>query len=161
MDVRIDDTFRLAQKWKPQSVGIEISGQQKGFIKWILAEMEYRNQWFTLASDKSSNELGIRPVTNKIERFMIVQPLFAQHKFWFPEELRHSPPLVEMNDELTLVSRSGFKSKKDDFSDTISMLGAISSYRPSEEIPAPGAGNDIWGDWEQPDQTSNMDSYIV
>jgi hypothetical protein len=161
MDQNIDDTFRLAQKWNPQSVGVEISGQQKGFIKWIQAEMEYRNQWFTLASDKASGELGIRPVVNKIERFMIIQPLFAQHKFWWPEELRLSEPMVEMYDELTLLSRAGFKSKKDDFGDTISMLGGISTYRPSQITPNPGSSDDMWGDWEQPDRSTALDSYIV
>jgi len=32
MDKNIDDLFRLAQMYKPQSVGIEVSGQQGGFI---------------------------------------------------------------------------------------------------------------------------------
>jgi phage terminase large subunit-like protein len=161
MDKNIDDTFRLAQKWNPISVGVEISGQQKGFIKWLLAEMGHRNQSFALASDKTSGELGIRPVVNKLERFMVVQPQFAQHKFWFPEELRLSDPMVEMHDELTLLSRGGFKSKKDDFGDTISMLGSINAYRPSQPIPGPGAGQDIWGEWEESTETSAMDSYIV
>ena len=32
MDKNIDDLFVLAQKYKPLSVGIEITGQQEGFI---------------------------------------------------------------------------------------------------------------------------------
>ena len=39
MDKNIDDLFVLAQKYKPLSVGIEVTGQQEGFIPWIKSEM--------------------------------------------------------------------------------------------------------------------------
>jgi hypothetical protein len=35
MDKNIDDLFELAQKYQPQQVGVEVSGQQGGFIQWI------------------------------------------------------------------------------------------------------------------------------
>jgi hypothetical protein len=35
MDKNVDDLFRLSQEYKPQQVGIEVSGQQGGFIQWI------------------------------------------------------------------------------------------------------------------------------
>jgi len=160
MDKSIDDLFRLASKWGPQSVGIEISGQQKGFIPWVQSEMMNRNIYFTIASDKSSGELGIRPLTQKMQRFNIVLPWFKAHKFFFPEELRFTPPMIEMSDELTLASASGFKSKRDDFADTISMLGALTTWRPSE-VDSMSTTPDMWGEWEAPDQTNARDSYIV
>ena len=44
MDKNIDDLFRLSQKWKPQEVGIEVSGQQGGFIPWIQDQMMTRQR---------------------------------------------------------------------------------------------------------------------
>lgn len=161
MDVNMNDLFRLAQKWQPQGVGIEVSGQQQGYIAWIQSEMMNRNNYFTLSSDKATGEPGIRPVTDKMKRFNVVLPLFKTHKFFFPEELRHSEPMIEMWDELTLASAGGFKSKKDDFIDTISMLGAITTWRPSEVIPDSEMRDDPFADAELPDTASTLDSYIV
>jgi len=162
MDKNIDDLFKFAQRYKPQSVGIEVSGQQQGFIPWIQNEMLVRNIYFNLASDKNSGIPGIRPVTDKMQRFLVTVPLFKSHKIRFPEELRYTAPMVEAVEELTLAAISGFKSKKYDFIDTISMLGVIPAWRPSEELPEPDPGQkDIYGDWEQPDTTSALDSYLV
>lgn len=161
MDKNIDDLFRLVQLWGPQSVGVEISGQQKGFISWIQSEMSNRNIFFTLASDKTSGEPGIRPVTEKIVRFNLIVPMFKAHKVFFPEELRHTRPMVEAIDELTLVSPSGFKSKHDDFCDTLSMLGAITAWKPSEVTPDPDADLDSWEEFGVPNNETALDSYIV
>ena len=129
---------------------------KKGFIPWIQSEMMHRKCFFSLASDKVGGEPGIRPVTNKIQRFNVVVPWFKAHLFFFPEELRYTKPMVELYDELSLASPKGFKSKKDDFADTISMLGAITAYRPSEVTPEPDACQDIWGDWEKPDTSTGL-----
>ena len=160
MDVNINDLFKLVQKYRPISAGIEISGQQKGFIQWIQGEMSNRGTWFTLASDKAGGEPGIRPATNKMERFNVMLPLFKAHKMWFPEELRHSEALAEALDELTLASAGGFKSKHDDFIDTISMLGSLSPWKPTEEIPEE-TGRDYWGDRSAPDKSHSLDNYLV
>ncbi|MCK4819415.1 hypothetical protein KA005_26820, partial [bacterium] len=72
MDKNINDLFRLVQEYKPEQVGVEVSGQQGGFIQWIINEQVSRNQYFTLASDSNSNKPGIRPNTNKMVRFNIV-----------------------------------------------------------------------------------------
>jgi len=81
MDVNVDDLFRLAQIYSPQQVGVEISGQQKGFIPWIQEQMMVRNIYFPLASDHNSKELGIRPNTNKVQRFNTgAVPLFKDGK---------------------------------------------------------------------------------
>lgn len=161
MDKNIDDLFRLVQEYNPQSVGIEISGQQKGFISWIQSEMMTRNIFFTLASDKNSNEPGIRPNTNKIQRFNVMVPLFKQHKIWFPTELRSHPAIVQALDELSLVSASGFKSKHDDFSDTISMLGVMTVWKPSEVTPHPGDGDKYWGVYANPEERAALENYII
>lgn len=161
MDKNIDDLFDLAQKWSPQSVGIEISGQQGGFIPWIQAEMLSRNIFFTLASDKMSGTPGIRPATNKIERFNVVVPWFKQHKMWFPNQLRGTAAMKEAMDELTLATHGQFKSKHDDFIDTISMLANLKAWRPSEEAPIVTNDNKYWLDLEHTEEPNALDSYLV
>lgn len=162
MDKNIDDTFEMVRKWRPMSVGIEVSGQQGGFIQWLQTEMAHRNIWFTLASDKTSGKPGIRPSnkTQKIERFNVIVPWFKAKKMYFPIELKHTAPMQEMISEMSLVSPSGFKSKKDDFADTISMLGAITAWKPSEVTPAE-PDDPIYGDQQNSNGPTALESYVV
>ena len=91
MQDNLEDLFRLVQKWKPISVGIESSGQQGGFISILEDMMFKRNVWFNLARKKGSKEPGIRPTGDKTSRFVTgVQPMFKQGKVWLPR-----PELVE------------------------------------------------------------------
>lgn len=161
MDANIDDLFRFVHKWKPQEVGVEISGQQKGFISWIQNEMIRRNIYFTLASDNNGGSPGIRPVTNKMQRFNVVQPWFKLKKFRFPEELRRDPRVVEFITELTLITEGGFKSKHDDCIDTVSMLGVLRPWYPSEETQFVERGTDGMWDIEDEKIDNNISSYIV
>lgn len=131
MDENIDDLFRLVSMYTPLSVGIEISGQQGGFISWIKGEMLNRNIYFNIAKDSGSDKEGLRPTTKKITRFMVVVPLFKAKKIWLPTDMKTAPQLVEMMDELTNVSSAGFKSKHDDVADTISMLSVMRAIAPS------------------------------
>ena len=116
MDKNVDDLFRLAQEYKQtlQQVGVEVTGQQGGFIPWIKQEMMLRNIYFTLASENNGNKEGIRPVTNKLQRFNVVVPWFKLKRMYFPEEMRNDPIMVEIMDELSLASMSGIKSRHDD-----------------------------------------------
>lgn len=160
MDANINDLFRLAQMYRPQSVGVEVSGQQKGFISWIQNEMINRNQWFTLASDNNSNSPGIRPVTNKLQRFNVVVPWFKAQKMFFPKEMRQTRAVAEAIDELSLASPSGFRSKHDDFIDTISQLASLTTWRPSEDAPMSANSGGIW-EADYNEDYDNIDSYIV
>lgn len=161
MDKNINDLFRLVQKYRPQQVGVEVSGQQGGFIPWIQREMISRNQIFTLASENNSQKPGIRPNTNKMERFNIIVPMFKLNKMFFPKQRQESPEMVECMTELTLAAKSGFKSKHDDFIDTVSMLGSLSPWKPTEMATLEDVDNSgIWGyDEEKPKNT--LSSYIV
>jgi len=133
MDKNIDDLFRLAQAYNPMSVGIEVTGQQGGFIQWIQDEMLDRQIFFNLASEGNSNLAGIRPKTNKFDRFMKIVPWFKAKKIYFPTECENDAPMKEAINELGLVTRKGFKSKHDDFIDTISMLDSMSPWKPSAQ----------------------------
>lgn len=163
MDKNIIDLFRLVQRYKPMSVGVEVTGQQQGFINWIQNEMMEKNIYFNLASEGNNNKAGIRPTTDKMSRFAVVLPWFKQHKVFFPEELKESPEMAEAINELSLASPGGFKSKKDDFIDTISMLGCMTTIRPSNTpLHVSGGDNegDIW-EFEQEEEIDVLGSYIV
>lgn len=163
MDENVNELFNYARIYRPQSVGIEITGQQKGFIPWIQNEMLRRNIYFTLASDNNGRQPGIRPSTNKLQRFNVVVPLFKARKIYFPEDLKQSPEMIEFMDELMLASLGGFKSKHDDCLDTISMLPLMSAYPPGE--PPVNLVKNSQGIWEEDDdydiEDDYLDSYIV
>jgi predicted phage terminase large subunit-like protein len=164
MDANVDDLFRFAQIYRPQSVGVEISGQQRGFIAWIQKEMMTRNCWFTLASENNSGQPGIRPNTNKMVRFNTVVPLFKAGQIYFPEDMKETPEIREALDELTLASVGGFKSKHDDFIDTVSMLSVLNTWRPSSDASFSKVDdNDMW-ELDLPEEdhgNSSLNSYIV
>lgn len=163
MNKNIDDLFRLAQKYKPQSVGVEVTGQQGGFISLIQDQMFTRNIYFNLATDGNSNEPGMRPSTNKLVRFNTVVPLFKMKKIYFPSEKKTDKELLEAMNELSLVSVAGIKSKHDDFIDTISMLSSMKPWKPSEEAPLVlGDGsNGMWDIEIDRDTNDRLASYIV
>lgn len=164
MDQNVNDLFRLASMYRPQSVGIEVSGQQQGFIPWIEDEMHKRNVWFTIASENNNGKKGIRPINTqkKIERFHTIVPLFKANKMFFPIERKTSPELQQCMNELTLVSGQGFKSKHDDFSDTISMLTVMKPWKPSETGDLTQDSDGLWDDdMGRDDLDSGLNSYIV
>lgn len=163
MDENVNELFNYAQLYKPQSVGVEVSGQQKGFIPWIQNEMIRRNIWFTLASENNNNNPGIRPVTNKLQRFNVVLPQFKAKKIYFPSDLKESPEMLEWMDELTLASLGGFKSKHDDCIDNVSQLPLLNAFPPSDTgMQMKKNENSIWVEdedlYNDPDY---LDSYIV
>jgi phage terminase large subunit-like protein len=162
MDKNISDLFRLVQEWRPQEVGVEVSGQQAGFVPWLEDMMLQKQIYFVMASENNSNKPGIRPTTNKMARFNIVVPWFKARKIGFPEEKRGSPELLEAYNELSLASPAGFKSKKDDFIDNISQLGSLKPWKPSNQGELMEQSEDgLWKLRHTPEEASPMSSYIV
>ncbi len=162
MDKNIDDLLHLVQEYEPISVGVEVTGQQGGFISLIKRRMEDTGIWFRLASDNNSNREGIRPNNNKFVRFQTMVPMFKSHKIMFPREMKTSKPMVQCMDELGLISIHGFKSKHDDFSDTISMLSVLRPFKPSNHSKLARAEDDVYY-WDEPDEFINdrLNSYTV
>jgi predicted phage terminase large subunit-like protein len=161
MDKNIEDLFRLAQIYSPQQVGVEISGQQGGFIPWIQAQMLERNSYFNLATEANTNNIGIRPNTNKMVRFNIVVPWFKAHTMYFPTELKETPFIQEFMTELQLASQEGFKSKNDDCLDSISMLSSLKIWRPTEAIKMEKPKDDIYEMIKEDLDDSGLESYVV
>lgn len=160
MDVSIDDLFRLCQQYKPQQVGVEVTGQQGAFITWLQREMMVRNVWFSFASSEKSNEPGIRPLTDKLARFNIVVPWFKAGKFYFPKEMRETAIMQMFMQQLRLATNSGLKGK-DDCIDTISMLGFFKPWKPSDSLPTNTQEADIWDMSGGTKQVTSLSSYIV
>lgn len=146
MDKNISDLFRFVQMYKPMNVGIEISGQQSGFVAWAKSEMISKNIFFNIARNEGSSKDGLMPNTNKLVRFNTVVPLFKSKKIWFPEEMKDSEQIKEAMAEIRAASVNGFKSKHDDFIDTISMLSLMNAYKPSieAEYKIHNEGKSIW-----------------
>jgi hypothetical protein len=137
----INNLFRLARTWKTNllGVGIEVSGQQGGFISTITDKMMRENNYFPLASYGNNNKMGIRPATGvqKYARFLQIQPKFATKKIWLPENSKDDPFMIELINELKNVGRTNTgrkigKSKNDDILDTIAMLTMLELISPSD-----------------------------
>jgi predicted phage terminase large subunit-like protein len=164
MDKTVNDLFRLVQTYRPQNVGVEISGQQGAFIKWLQNEMMARNIWFNFASSQKSGTPGIQPVLNKLTRFNLVVPLFKAGKIYFPEELKTSKIMAHFLGQIRLATHNGLKGK-DDCIDTISMLMYLNAWRPSEESSVPSDhGHNGGPDWDEDERVDNhnaLSSYIV
>ena len=164
MDKTINDLFRLVQIYRPQSVGVEITGQQGAFIKWLQQEMMNRNIWFNFASSEASGKPGIRPVINKLTRFNLVVPLFKAGKMYFPYEMKASKVLGHFYGQIKLATHNGLKGK-DDCIDTISMLMYLNAFKPSEDQgkhPQMGHnGGPEWDEDEKAEEVLTINSYIV
>ena len=142
-------------------MGIEISGQQGGFIPWIQGQMIIRQVFFNLAKDPDSSKLGIRPNTNKMQRFNIVVPWFKSHMMYFPVEMKETPIMQEFISEIELVSPGGMKSKHDDCLDTISMLASLTPWKPDNDILIiKNNDTDVW-EPEIHEEVSSLASYVV
>lgn len=164
MDKSVNDLFRLVQEYRPQSVGIEVTGQQGAFIKWLQGEMMNRNVWFNFASSEKSGAPGIRPVVNKLTRFNLVVPLFKAGKMYFPAEMKASKIMGHFYGQIKLATHNGLKGK-DDCIDTISMLMYLNAWKPSaDQVKNPSMGHNggpAWDDDEIEEEVIPINSYIV
>jgi hypothetical protein len=143
MQENIDDTFRYVKKWSPLSVGIESSGQQGGFISIMQEMMLKRNTWFSFAKKPGSKEVGIRPLHDKVKRFVTgVQPKFKQGKVWLPrpELTKNSNPglyalVEELTHELSRFTLAGGVKVlvHDDALDLLNQFSEMDVYTPTTE----------------------------
>jgi len=69
--------------------------------------------------------------------------------------------MIEFMEELGLASLAGFKSKHDDCIDSISMLGSLTTWKPSEEIELHQSSDGIWEIEEDTQNNARLESYIV
>ena len=127
MDLNIKDLFRLCSAYRPLEVGIEITGQQKGFVEWIRKEQARTHIWF--------NVTEIRPTKDKFSRFLAFSHLYLRKKIFYYKGFkdRNSEYFDEYFDEVRKVTKLGFKSKHDDVLDTNSMLLDFTLFTPNTD----------------------------
>ena len=160
MDKTFHDLFRLVQEYKPQQVGVEITGQQGAFISLLQKEMMERNVFFNFASSEGGKP-GIRPATSKLSRFNLVVPWFKAGKMYFPEEMRSTTIMGLFMGQIKLATINGLKGK-DDCIDTISMLGYLNAWKPQAGmLPVDRNENTMWDDDEYHGLNNPLSSYIV
>jgi hypothetical protein len=94
-------------------------------------------------------------------RFNTMVPFFKARKVFFPQERRNEAPLQEAINELSLASAGGFKSKHDDFIDTISMLSSLTPWKPTEEAPLHSTEGGFWETDVEDNFQDRRSSYIV
>lgn len=160
MDKSINYLFAFVQKYKPQQVGIEVTGQQGGFIPWLQQEQLNRNQWFTFASSEKSGDPGIRPTADKLSRFNLVVPWFKMNKMHFPEEWKSSEIISLFMGQIRMVTNSGIKGK-DDCIDTISQLAYLKPWKPMETESVTEEDRDVYEDDPAPAAASPLSNYIT
>ena len=141
MDKNINRLFEYVRKYNPMKVGIEVSGQQGGFIPWIRQEMIRNKVYFSLASSNNDGNAGIKPTTNKLQRFNVVVPWFKAGKMYFPEHLKDTHLMLELMNEIRLASPEGFKSMYDDGLDNISQIPLLGLTPPSMDSFTPTLSN--------------------
>jgi predicted phage terminase large subunit-like protein len=129
MDKNINKLFEYVREYSPQSVGVEVSGQQRAFIDWLKSEMLVRSLWFTFASSSQDNSPGVRPAVDKLVRFNLVVPWFKSGLIVFPEELKSSAIMARILQQISMTTMDGIKGK-DDCIDGISMLGYLKPWKP-------------------------------
>lgn len=166
MNISVNDLFRLVEEYDPQGVGVEISGQQQGFVQWLMMEMTNREEYFNLTHQKGAP--GIRPTTDKLARFNMVVPLFKAGKVHFAKELKKSKILGIGIEQIALATVDGIKGK-DDFIDTVSMLQYMNPWKPGgeqpkDQEPAGPTSQDIWGSnglYSDDTDETEYGSYVV
>jgi phage terminase large subunit-like protein len=134
-----DDLFRLAQKWGSINgwidVGIELDGQQEGFLLGFDEHMLATNIFFNIANQKGTNKRGIRSSSmgSKHNRAIMMVPQFKLHKYWFPTDWKRTPEMIEILNELTNISAVACQSAHDDAIDACSQLEMMTLVAPTGE----------------------------
>lgn len=133
IDKALTELFRLVRKYDPVSVGIETSGQQGGFIRWIYERMEETGVFFNIASNvkgvsgysTSPDTVGLFPVVNKLQRFNNCVPLFKLGRIGMIKEFARTPWMKELLEELSKATRNMLGALHDDALDALSQIIAM------------------------------------
>jgi phage terminase large subunit-like protein len=140
VETQYNETFAMVAqmegKCRGVEVGVEIDGQQNLHILNLQERMPKKNIFFTFARQKGAKpgSVGIRSRLesgNKHWRFRMMLPYFQNQKIWFPVELKGTPDMNELLDEIKYTTYESFGAKADDGNDIISQLSLIDIIYPS------------------------------
>lgn len=171
LDEQYRETVRMAGYWGRQGrtveFGVESDGQQLGLIDGLKQRMVQYNEFFTIGRQRGAahGKEGISSKAvggNKHWRFRMMLPMFQNKKIWFPEELKDTPDMKELLEELKMTTYDGFGSKHDDGVDLISMMGAMEIMIPAksthDKFNLSSNGRGMWGDASY-DDSSDLSAY--
>ena len=162
VEQQYNEVFRFIDTYTPENktfeVGVEVDGNQRSHIHALKDRMRQRMNYFTIARQRGSQP-GAEGILSRLEggnkhwRMRMMLPMFQNRKIFFPEELRHSPDMVELMDEIRYTSYTRFNSKHDDGMDLLSMINALEvvypaknmSYIPTKIKDGKVAADDIYG----------------
>ena len=162
--------FRMAQEWGTKygrnvTVGVEVDGQQQLNIYALKKMMIERNVYFTFATQigKQYGEPGVSRRFSggkKHEQFMRVHPMFQAGKIFFAEELKGSPDMDELLNELQYITYEAITSEHDDGLDCVSMIPLMTVNYPAANMVSHVAAKTaptMWG--FEDDVNSEPDGY--
>lgn len=178
VEQQYNEVFRFIDTYTPENktfeVGVEVDGNQRSHIHALKDRMRQRLNYFTIARQRGSQP-GAQGILSRLEggnkhwRMRMMLPMFQNRKIFFPEELRHSPDMVELMDEIRYTSYTRFSSKHDDGMDLLSMINALEvvypaknmSYIPTKIKDGKVAADDIYGmiNRHSDEEYSAYDSY--
>jgi len=166
---QFDALFKMLEKWgkwtkgKTIDVGVEIDGQQQTNI-FALDKMKIeKNVWFNYARQKGRGvgQTGIRSRAAsgaKLDRFRAMLPEFEMGRIKFPSDLKETPAMEELMEEIKKASHGGLNALHDDGIDLISQVGLIDYFTPTgEENPQPidrvdGKDSPMWEGFQDEDE---------
>jgi len=146
LEDQYNETFAMVRQTQENTrgaeVGIELDGQQNIHLLTLKDRMVTKNTYFTFAKQKGQKiggvgNVGIRAKLeggNKHWRFRAMLPMFQNGKIWFAEELRGSPDMNEMLEEIKYCTYQGFGSKYDDGIDLLSQLNMMAITYPAKDV---------------------------
>lgn len=132
MNETFEHIFKYCTEYQIESVGLEVTGQQGGFVSLFKEEMLKRNIFFSIARMKGTKKEGIAVKSNKMDRFRLSEPFFKRGKVYFPKEMENSSLVVELIEELRTVTIDGIKAMHDDAIDMLSQLDQMVVVYPSK-----------------------------
>lgn len=144
IDIALDKLFDFVREYNPISVGIETSGQQGAFIRWLYERMAETGVSFNIAKNVKGvagysadpETVGLYPVINKLQRFNNLQPLFALRRIGMVIEFLKTDWMKELLIELDGARRNELTAPHDDGIDAMSQIMAMDVLVPTKENPA-------------------------
>jgi len=128
------------------TVGIEIDGQQNIHLLALKDRMVDRNEYFTFARQKGDVKAGSVGIRSRLEggnkhwRFRMMLPMFQNNKIWFANELKTTPDMVELLEEIKYTTYDAITSQHDDGIDILSQLNMMEINYPAKNMDGRGIG---------------------
>ncbi len=129
----VDRIFEMREKWKPNTVGMEIMGYQRIYKLACEAEMRKRRTYFPI------EEIKTGPTRTKFERIKTLEPFYRDRKVHHAAWMQRK----DLEAQLQMISQDGLKGKRDDLADALSM--ALPLLNPGA---APTAESDKEWTWD-------------